>query len=77
MIILSTKHYRGHLTKQHKSETLLASFNLWNNAKRGRAYPNSQVGDSVRVPLRYASGHEKRYMPTLSKHIYKVTVVDE
>ena len=28
---------------------LMVSFNFWNNAKKNRQYPESNVGDEVRV----------------------------
>ena len=39
--------------------------------------PDLKVGHSVRLQLKYAAGQKKGYMPTWSKEIYKVTVVDK
>ena len=60
-----------------KGNLLLVAFNLWNNAKRERKYPDLKVGDNVRVQLKYPGGHKKGYMPTWSKEVYKVTVIDK
>ena len=76
----NTKHETIEMTPNQakkKGNLLLVAFNLWNNAKRERKNPDLKVGDSVRVQLKYAGGHKKGYMPTWSKEIYKVTVVDK
>ena len=76
----NTKHETIEMTPtqaKQKGHLLLVSFNLWNNAKRERKNPDLKVGDSVRVQLKYAGGHKKGYMPTWSKEIYKITVVDK
>jgi hypothetical protein len=32
-----------------EGKTIMVSFNLWNNAKNNRQYPEIKVGDEVRV----------------------------
>ena len=56
---------------------LLVAFNLWNKAKREKKNPELKVGDNVRLQMKYPGGHKKGYMPTWSKQVYKVTVIDK
>ena len=56
---------------------LLVAFNIWNKAKREKKNPELKVGDNVRLQMKYPGGHKKGYMPTWSKQVYKVTVIDK
>lgn len=53
----------------------MVSFNLWNNAKRNRKYPELSVGDNVRVMIKKEPGITKGYMPKWTKEVYQVTFI--
>lgn len=55
-----------------RGNKLMVAFNLWNNAKRSRQYPEISTNDNVRVMIRKEAGKTKGYMPKWSKEIYKV-----
>ena len=59
-----------------ESNRLMVSFNLWNNAKRNRKYPDLKVGDEVRVMIKKDS-KTKGYMPKWSTDKYKVTFIKD
>ena len=76
----NTKHETIEMTPNQakkKGNMLLVAFNLWNKAKREKKNPELKVGDSVRLQMKYPGGHKKGYMPTWSKQVYKVTVIDK
>ena len=54
----------------------MVSFNLWNNAKRNRKYPDLKVGDEVRVVIKKDS-KTKGYMPKWSTEKYKVIFIKD
>ena len=58
-----------------KSNEMVAKFNLWNNAKRNRKYPELSVGSNVRT-IKKQDGKRKGYDPKWSKQVYKVVSVD-
>ena len=75
----NTEHRTIHMSpNQAKKEgnKLMVSFNLWNNAKRNRKYPDLKVGDEVRVVIKKDS-KTKGYMPKWSTDKYKVTFIKD
>ena len=56
-----------------EGNTLMVSFNLWNNAKKNRQYPEISSGSEVRV-IQKKDNKTKGYMPKWSKEVYKVTL---
>ena len=63
------EHRAIHTTpNQAKKEgnKLMVSFNLWNNAKNNRQYPELQAGDEARV-IQKKDNKTKGYMPKWSK----------
>ena len=73
----NTEHRTIQMTpNQAKKEgnKLMVSFNLWNNAKRNRKYPDLKVGDDVRVAIKKDS-KTKGYMPKWSIEKYKITFI--
>ena len=54
----------------------MVSFNLWNNARRTRQYPELKVGDEVRVTLNRYS-RTKGYMPKWSTDVYKLLHIED
>ena len=55
---------------------LMVSFNLWNNAKTNRQYPDLEVGSEVRV-IQKKDNKSKGYMPKWSKEVYKVIFIKD
>ena len=53
---------------------LMVSFNLWNNVKRKRQYPEIKLQDEVRFMIKKDS-KTKGYMPKWSPTVYKVTFI--
>ena len=73
----NTEHRTIQMTpNQAKKEgnKLMVSFNLWNNAKRNRKYPDLKVGDDVRVAIKKDS-KTKGYMPKWSIEKHKITFI--
>ena len=73
----NTEHRTIQMTpNQAKKEgnKLMVSFNLWNNAKRNRKYPDLKVGDDVRVAIKKDS-KTKGYMPKWSTKKYKIAFI--
>ena len=69
------EHRTIHMTpNQAKKEgnKLMVSFNLWNNAKKNRQYPDLKVGEEVRVTHK-KDNNTKGYFPRWSKEVYKIT----
>ena len=60
--------------KKPKNE-MVVKFNLWNNAKRNRKYPELNEGSNVRT-IQKQDGKKKGYDPKWSKQVYKVVSVD-
>ena len=58
-----------------KSNEMVVKFNLWNNAKRNRKYPELNEGSNVRT-IQKQDGKKKGYDPKWSKQVYKVIRVD-
>ena len=54
----------------------MVSFNLWNNAKKNRQYPELKIGNEVRV-IQKNDNKTKGYMPKWSKEVYKVTFIKD
>ena len=54
---------------------LVVKFNLWNNAKRNRKYPELNEGSDVRTIIKQ-DGKKKGYDPKWSRQVYKVVSVD-
>ena len=52
----------------------MVSFNLWNNAKRNRKYPDLTVGSEVRVMVK-KTAHTKGYFAKWSPAVYKITYI--
>ena len=75
----NTEHRTSHMTpNQAKKEgnKLMVSFNLWNNAKKYRRYPDISSGSEVRV-IQNKDSKTNGYFPTWSKGVYKVTFVKD
>ena len=58
-----------------KRNEMVVKFNLWNNAKRNRKYPDLSEGSNVRT-IKKQDGKKKGYDPKWSKQVYKVVSVD-
>ena len=58
-----------------KSNEKVVLWNLWNNAKRNRVYPELSIGSEVRT-VQKQDGKRKGYDPKWSKIIYKVIAID-
>jgi len=58
-----------------KSNEKVVLWNLWNNAKRNRVYPELSIGSEVRT-VQKQDGKRKGYDPKWSKIIYKVISID-
>ena len=56
---------------------LMVSFNLWNNAKRTRKYPELSVLDNVRVMIKQKKEKTKGYFPKWSTEVYTVTFIKD
>ena len=54
---------------------LVVKFNLWNNAKRNRKYPELNEGSDVRTIIKQ-DGKKKGYDPKWSRQVYQVVSVD-
>ena len=59
-----------------KGNKLMGSFNLWNNAKKNRQYPELRVGNEVRVTQK-KDNKTKGYMPNWSKEVYNVAFIKD
>ena len=67
----NTEHRTIHMTpNQAKKEgnTLMVSFNLWNNAKNNRQYPELKIRNEVRV-IQKKDNKTKGYMPKCAKSL--------
>ena len=58
-----------------KSNEMVVLWNLWNNAKRNRQYPEIFIGSEVRV-VQKQDGKRKGYDPKFSRIVYKVIAID-
>ena len=54
----------------------MVSFNLWNNVKQTRQYPELKFGYEVRV-IQKKDNKTKGYFPKWSKGVYKVTFIKD
>ena len=58
-----------------KSNEMVVKFNLWNNVKRNRKYPELTEGSNVRT-IQKQDGKKKGYDPKWSRQVYQVISVD-
>ena len=58
-----------------KSNETVVLWNLWNNAKRNRVYPELSIGSEVRT-VQKQDGKRKGYDPKFSRTVYKVIAID-
>jgi hypothetical protein len=59
----------------HKNQ-LMVSFNIWDNVKRNRKYPDIEVGDEVRVMIKKDS-KTKGYFPKWSVAKHTITSINK
>jgi hypothetical protein len=59
----------------HKNQ-LMVSFNIWDNVKRNRKYPDIKVGDEVRVMIK-KDNKTKGYFPKWSVDKYTITFINK